>query len=186
MKQALLVVDVQESFRSRPYFRDAELPAFLHNVQTLIDGCAARGIAIVQVLHRERGEDPANPFTMASGQVRTMAELSIRPALVIYKEVHSALLGRSADGATLERWLREQGIGELLITGIRTEQCCETTARHASDVGFRVRYITDATLTFPMHTLAGREVSVAEIQERTEMVLDGRFAQVVTSMGALI
>jgi nicotinamidase-related amidase len=184
MKQALLVVDVQESFRSRPYFRDAELPAFLHNVQTLIDGCAARGIAIVQVFHREPGEDPANPFTMASGQVRTMAELSLRPAIVIYKEVHSALLGRSADGATLERWLHEQGIGELLITGIRTEQCCETTARHASDVGFKVRYITDATLTFPMHTLGGREVSAAEIRERTEMVLEGRFARVVQTAGA--
>ena len=185
MKQALIVVDVQESFRSRPYFRDAELPAFLHNVQTLIDGCAARGIAIVQVFHREPDEDPANPFTMASGQVRTMAELSLRPAIVIYKEVHSALLGRSADGATLEHWLHEQGIGELLITGIRTEQCCETTARHASDLGYSVRYVTDATLTFPMRTRAGREVSAAEIQERTELVLDGRFAQIVSTAGAL-
>jgi nicotinamidase-related amidase len=98
--------------------------------------------------------------------------------------VHSALLGRSADGATLERWLHEQGIGQLLITGIRTEQCCETTARHASDVGFKVRYITDATLTFPMHTRTGREVSAAEIRERTEMVLEGRFAQVVQTAGA--
>ena len=148
-------MDVQESFRSRPYFRDAELPAFLHNVQTLIDGCAARGIAIVQVFHREAGEDPANPFTMASGQVRAMAGLSLRPAIVIYKEVHSALLGRSADGATLERWLHEQGIGKLLITGIRTEQCCETTTRHASDEGWEVDYVTEATLTFDMKTPAG-------------------------------
>ena len=105
--------------------------------------------------------------------------------MVIHKEVHSALLGRSADGGvTLERWLRARGIGELLITGIRTEQCCETTARHASDVGFKVRYVTDATLTFPMHTLAGREVSAAEIRERTEMVLEGRFARVVQTAGA--
>jgi hypothetical protein len=48
-----------------------------------------------------------------------------------------------------------------------------------------VRYVTDATLTFPMRTRAGREVSPAEIQERTEMVLDGRFAQIVTSADAL-
>ncbi len=185
MKQALIVVDVQESFRSRPYFRAEELPQFLRNVQSLIDRCQARGIAVVQVFHREPDENPANPFTLASGQVRAMAELALKPDVVIYKHVHSALFGTSATGATLESWLRAQGIGELLISGIRTEQCCETTARHASDVGFQVRYVSDATLTFPMHTRAGREVSAAEIRERTELVLEGRFAQIVSTAGAL-
>src|SRR6201982_1726140 len=95
------------------------------------------------------------------------------------------MFGRSAEGKTLEEWLRERGIAELLITGIRTEQCCETTTRHASDLGFSVRYVTDATLTFPMRTRGGREVTAAEIQERTEMVLEGRFAQVVATSDAL-
>jgi hypothetical protein len=35
-----------------------------------------------------------------------------------------------------------------------------------------------------MHTLGGREVSAAEIRERTEMVLEGRFARVVQTAGA--
>ena len=48
-----------------------------------------------------------------------------------------------------------------------------------------MRYVTDATLTFPMRTRAGREVSAAEIRERTELVLDERFARVVTTAGAL-
>jgi nicotinamidase-related amidase len=114
-----------------------------------------------------------------------MPELSLQPAVTVHKQVHSAMFGRTADGTTLEDWLRQRGIGELLITGIRTEQCCETTTRHASDLGFSVRYVTDATLTFPMRTRAGREVSAAEIQERTEMVLDGRFAQIVSTAAAL-
>jgi nicotinamidase-related amidase len=185
MKQALIVVDVQESFRRRPYFREQDLPAFLQNVQSLIERCQARGIPIVQVFHQEPGDDADNPFTAASGCVRTMRELTLRPDAVFHKSVHSAMFARSAAGATLEEWLRQRGIGELLITGIRTEQCCETTTRHASDLGFSVRYVTDATLTFPMRTRAGREVSAAEIQERTEMVLDGRFAKVVTTAGAL-
>ena len=185
MKQALLVVDVQESFRQRPYFTEHELPAFLRNVQSLIDLCAARGIPVVQIFHQEPGEDRANPFTAASGWVRTMRELRLRPDAVFHKSVHSAMFARSGTGATLEEWLRQEGIGELLVTGIRTEQCCETTTRHASDLGFSVRYVTDATLTFPMQTRAGREVSPAEIRERTEMVLDGRFAQIVTTAGAL-
>jgi nicotinamidase-related amidase len=185
MKQTLIVIDVQESFRRRPYFREQDLPAFLRNVQSLIDRCQSRGIPIVQVFHEEPGDDADNPFTAASGCVRAMRELTLRPEAVFHKSVHSAMFARTAEGTTLEEWLRQRGVGELLITGIRTEQCCETTTRHASDLGFGVRYVTDATLTFPMRTREGREVSVAEIQERTEMVLDGRFARVVTSAGAL-
>ena len=104
---------------------------------------------------------------------------------VFYKHVHSALFGKSADGTTLEGWLRKRGIEEVLITGIRTEQCCETTARHASDSGFSVRYVTDATLTFPMTSRSGRSFSTAELRERTELVLDGRFARIVGTAAAL-
>ena len=185
MKQALLVIDVQESFRQRPYFRAEELPAFLANVQSLIDRAPERGIPVVQVLHREPGDDPANPFTAASGFVRAMPELALHADAVFHKQVHSALFGTDAGGGTLEKWLRARGIGELLITGIRTEQCCETTARHASDLGFSVRYVSDATLTFPMRTRAGREVSATEIRERTELVLEGRFARIVSTADAL-
>jgi nicotinamidase-related amidase len=185
MKQALLVIDVQESFRQRPYFRAEELPAFLANVQSLIDRAPERGIAVVQVFHREPGDDPANPFTAASGFVRTMQGLALRSDAVFHKQVHSAMFGTEAGGTTLEQWLRARGIGELLVTGIRTEQCCETTTRHASDLGLAVRYVTDATLTFPMRTRSGREVSAAEIRERTELVLDGRFARIVSSAEAL-
>jgi len=85
----------------------------------------------------------------------------------------------------LENWLRSHDIKEILVTGIRTEQCCETTTRHASDVGFNVQFVSDATLTFPMQSRAGRRFSTAEIRERTELVLDGRFARVVSTAEAL-
>jgi nicotinamidase-related amidase len=185
MKQALIVVDVQESFRKRSYFRPEELPGFLRNVQSLIDRCQSRGIPVLQVFHRESGDDPGDPFTTASGFVRAMPELSLRADAVFYKSVHSAMFGTDAEGTTLEAWLRRRGVSELLISGIRTEQCCETTTRHASDLGFSVLYVSDATLTFPMQTRSGREVSAAEIRERTEMVLDGRFARVVSTAAAL-
>jgi len=184
MNRALLVIDVQESFRARPYWQPGELPAFLTNTQSLIDRCSARGIPVLQVFHQESTAPATDPFAPASGLVRTLDGLKIAPAGIFHKEVHSALFGRSADGRTLEAWLRDHAIGEILITGIRTEQCCETTARHASDLGFVVRYVTDATLTFPMKR-AGRAFSTAEIRERTELVLDGRFAAVVSAAEAL-
>jgi nicotinamidase-related amidase len=185
VQQALIVIDVQESFRQRPYWRAEELPAFLANVQALIDLCRARNIPVLQVFHEERTDDASDPFSRASGFVRPMAELSLRPQAVFYKHVHSAMFAETTDGISLEAWLRYRGVTELLITGIRTEQCCETTTRHASDLGFNVRYITDATLTFPMRTRSGREVSAAEIRERTELVLDGRFARIQSTAEVL-
>jgi nicotinamidase-related amidase len=184
-KTALLVIDVQESFRKRPYWQPQEASAFIANTQALIDHCRNRGVPVVQVFHHEPQVDPNDPFHPKSGYVRAMPELRLEADAVFHKEVHSALYGKNADGVTLENWLRSNGMEEVLVTGIRTEQCCETTTRHASDAGFKVQFVGDATLTFPMQSRAGRHFSSADIRERTELVLDGRFARVVSTSEAL-
>jgi nicotinamidase-related amidase len=184
-RSALLVIDVQESFRGRPYWQADDLPAFLANTQALINRCRNDGIPVLQVFHQEPGADAGNPFHPQSGLIRAMPELELQADAVFYKEVHSALYGRTRDGVTLENWLRSHAIEEVLVTGIRTEQCCETTTRHASDLGFKVQFVADATLTFPMLSRAGRRFSAAEIRERTELVLDDRFARVVSTAEAL-
>jgi len=169
---ALIVIDVQESFRHRPYWDESDYPAFLDRLQTLIDGCAARGIPIVQVLHVE----DEGAFSLASGWVQPLAELRLQPDAVFHKRFHSALAS-----TPLAAWLTERGIRKVIVTGIRSEQCCETTTRHASDSGFQVDYVTEATLTFPMtHAASGKTYSAREIKEKTELVLDGRFARIVT------
>mgnify|MGYP000526477783 CR=1 FL=1 len=48
MKTALLLIDVQESFRRRPYWSTAELPAFLDATRRLIEGAQAQGLPIVR------------------------------------------------------------------------------------------------------------------------------------------
>jgi nicotinamidase-related amidase len=182
---ALLVIDVQESFRGRPYWQADELPVFLANTQALIARCREQGIPVLQVFHQEPGADSKKPFHPQSGLIRAMPELDLQADAVFYKEVHSALYGKTTAGVSLENWLRSHDIKEILVTGIRTEQCCETTTRHASDVGFKVQFVGDATLTFPMQSRTGRRFSTAEIRERTELVLDGRFARVVSTAEAL-
>lgn len=96
------------------------------------------------------------------------------------KTRHSAFLGTG-----LGVWLTERRIGGLIVSGIRTEQCCETTTRHASDLGFAVDFVPEATLTFPMRDAGGRLWSTAEIRARTELVLSGRFARIATVEAAL-
>lgn len=174
---ALIVIDAQESFRQRPYWSESDLGVYLDRQQALIDGCVARGVPVVRIFHVEE----QGAFSLASGHVRTLDELSIAPDVTFHKHQHSALAG-----TPLAAWLITRGISRVIVSGIRTEQCCETTTRHASDSGFAVDYISEATLTFAMtHPRSGRTYSPAEIRERTELVLEGRFARIATVAEAL-
>jgi nicotinamidase-related amidase len=178
MNAALLVIDVQQSFLHRPYWSDEEAAPFRAKLLELIAGCRARGVPVLHVLHEEPGS--GGPFDPASGHVRELPWLPQAPDATFRKRVHSALVDSG-----LREWLQARGIGRLVVSGIRTEQCCETTTRHASDLGFEVTYVTEATLTFSMTHASGRVYGPAEIRERTELVLAGRFARVTSVAGAL-
>jgi nicotinamidase-related amidase len=173
---ALLVIDVQESFRHRPYWSPERVPAFFGRLQALVDGATERMMPIVQILHVE----DEGAFSLASGHVRTLAPLAITPDAVFHKRRHSALVGSG-----LPVWLTERGIRRLIVSGIRTEQCCETTTRHASDLGFAVDFVSEATLTFAMTARDGRHWTADEIKARTELVLADRFARIATVEDAL-
>jgi nicotinamidase-related amidase len=173
---ALIVIDAQESFRQRPYWREDDVAAYIDRQQALIDGATRAGIPVVRIFHVEE----AGPFSEASGFVATLAPLRIEPAVTFRKRRHSALVGSG-----LDVWLTENGIRRIIVSGIRTEQCCETTSRHASDLGYQVDYVGEATLTFPMTDRHGREWSASEIRARTELVLEDRFARIATVEEAL-
>lgn len=178
---ALLLIDVQASFTTRPYWCEDELPEFLDHTNALIAGCQARGVPIVRVFHTDGPDQPGNPFAVASGLVRPLDGLrGFDAALTVEKHRHSALVGTG-----LAVWLHQRGMRRLIVAGIRTEQCCETTARHASDEGWAVDYCMDATLTFDMSTPTGTVLSAAQIRERTATVLAGRFATITSVSQAL-
>ncbi|MBF5044800.1 isochorismatase family protein [Aggregicoccus sp. 17bor-14] len=168
---ALLLVDVQRSFEVRPYWSEKDLPAFRDRLLALIEGCKARKVPIVRILHVE----DEGAFSLASGLVKPMAWLPEHHDVLFHKHVHNAFTDTG-----LDYWLRTRGIKKVIVTGIRTEQCCETTTRVASDLGYAVDYVTEATLTFPMTHPNGRTYSPEELKERTELVLEGRFASIKT------
>ncbi len=181
MKTALLLIDAQQSFAARPFWSDADVPAYLQHTNALLAGAAERGIPVVRIFHTQGPREAANPFAVESGLVRPLDGIAPYDAAVSFeKHRHSALVGTG-----LDVWLIEHGIQRLVIAGIRTEQCCETTARHASDLGWTVDFVPDAMLTFAMRTPAGETLSAAAIRERTETVLTGRFVTLCTVQQAL-
>ena len=172
MNRALLVIDVQESFRAR-----AEDWATIQNqdiakpVTRLVDAARADGDLVVWIMHAEPGSDTV--FDPASGHVRLLEELQPQP-----DEPRIVKTSINAFTTTnLQQQLMYHGVREIAICGIRTEQCCETTARVASDLGFDVTFVTDATTTSGIDGL-----SAEDIIARTEAVLAAReFARIATT-----
>ena len=187
-QRALIVIDVQESFRSRPSWRLIDNPDIADDVNRLVDHARANGDTVVWVLHEEPGTGTV--FDPASGHVRYLDGLRA-PAPgepQIRKTSHNAFTTTN-----LQQQLTERGVTELAICGIRTEQCCETTARLGSDLGYQVTFVVDATATNPIahpdapgdltpeQLLADpRTLPAAAVVERTVFALANRFATVAT------
>jgi len=187
MTSALIVIDVQESFRQRPLWQAISNPGIAGDVARLVDSARARGHLVVWILHSEPGS--GTTFDPAGGHVRLIPPLEPRAGEpVLTKTAHNAFTTTG-----LQQLLTQRGITEVTICGIRTEQCCETTARVASDLGYQVTFVTDATATNPIpHRDAPADQAVAELLvdprtlgvsaviERTEYALAGRFAAIAT------
>lgn len=187
MKRALVVIDVQESFRQRPIWAAGSNPGIAKQVHRLTGAFRARGDLIVWVLHTE--PDTGNVFDPDLGFVRLIEGLRPEPGEpTLYKTSHNAFTTTN-----LHQVLTSAGVREVMVCGIRTEQCVETTARLASDLGYQVTFVVDATATNPIEhpdappgrpldeILADpRTLQVSEIIERTRYVLSGRFAAIRT------
>jgi nicotinamidase-related amidase len=178
-RSALLVIDVQESFRADPArWARRSNPAFEANLSRLVEAYRAAGLPVIWVLHT----DGDGPFRRDSPWMRLQDWLERR-------EGEPLLLKTTRNAFTSTRLadlLAELGVRRLAITGIQTEQCCETTARLAGDLGYDVDFVTEATATFPItHPDTGDEQTVEQIARATEFALRGRFARIAT-VGGLV
>lgn len=169
-QSALLVVDIQDSFKLGPRWERRNNPDFEKNVDRLLQSWRAAGLPVFFILHT----DPDPGFERDSPLVKVMDFLSPRETEpVILKDTRNAFT--STD---LQKRLDEKGVKRVVVTGISTEQCCETTTRVAADLGYDVDFVTEATRTFPIALPDGSELSTDEIVRRTEAVLRNRFARI--------
>jgi len=167
MSTALLVVDIQDSFRISPArWASRNNPGFEENVTKLIGAFREAKLPIYFVLHNDG--DPG--FRVGDPEVRLMEFLDKRDDdPVVTKNTRN-----SFTSTDLHQQFQAKDINKIVVCGMTTEQCCETTTRVAADLGYEVDFVTEATATFPIGAL-----STDAIVERTEAVLRDRFARIM-------
>ena len=173
-QSALLVIDAQDSFKATSRWERRNNLQFEENVARLIELYREAGLPVIYFLHTDGDEG----FQTDSKYFKLMDFISPREGeKVIIKDTRNVFTSTG-----LQALLLEKGVRRVTITGIQMEQCCETSARVAADLGYAVDFVTEATMTFPIPNRdnPAEELGVREILERTEYALRFRFARIVT------
>ena len=171
---ALLVIDVQEGFDD-PSWGRRNTPDCEANVAALIADWRAAGRPLVYVRHDS--DEPDSPLRPGSPGNAFKQVVDGEPDLFVTKRVNSAFYGEPS----LDPWLRERGVDSVAVCGITTNHCCETTARMAGNLGYRVLFVGDATATFDRRALDGGVIPAEDLQRVTEANLHEEFAEVVST-----
>lgn len=179
---ALVVVDVQKGFEEAGFWGPRNNPGADDNIAALIDVWQATGRPVVFVRHDSvKAASPLRTGYVGNelkDYVEQRRGKGAGPELFLTKTVNSAFLGTPDLGA----WLTEAGIGQLVLVGIQTNMCVETTARMGGNLGYDVVVPLDATHTFDLAGPFGWRRTAQELAEATAVSLHGGgFARVVTT-----
>lgn len=171
---ALVVVDVQQGFDD-PFWGVRNNPDGDRNIAALVDDWASHGRPLVFVRH-DSVED-ASPLDPGTPGNQLKPYLKADPDLAVSKTVNSAFHG----APDLHAWLVDRGTAGIVVCGITTNHCCETTARVGGNLGHDVLFALDATYTFDRTGPDGHTLTADELARATATNLHGEFATVTST-----
>ncbi len=168
---ALVVVDAQAGFDD-PWWGERNNPDCDRNIAALVSAWAQASRPLVYVRHDS--DDAGSPLHPSSPGNAFKDYLGPDPDLLVTKSVNSAFHG-SPD---LDGWLRDQDVSGVVVCGITTNHCCETTARVGGNLGHDVVFALDATHTFDLRAVDDSVVTADELARVTGANIDGEFGRV--------
>lgn len=174
----LVVIDVQNGFTD-PYWGSSHNPACEDNIRALLARWREREWPIVLVQHNSASA--TSPLRPGQPGNELQAGVAGSHDLLVTKTVNSAFYGEP----DLHAWLTANGHSSLVICGITTNFCCETTARMAGNLGYDVDFAIDATRTFDHPALDGTVIPAEQVAKMTAANLNGEFATVLTTTEVL-
>jgi ureidoacrylate peracid hydrolase len=183
-RTALINVDMQRCFVEATPLASPDGLALVERVNALARACREAGALVV---HTRGWMKPDGSNRGVMGELVPPFIIDLYTEGAESAELHDALEVGADDvilnkprygafhGTDLEELLRSRGVDTVIITGIATNICCETTAREAAQHDFRVFFLSDGTATKEMGGIPAED-----LQRATCASLGMVFAQVTT------
>ena len=183
-RTALMNIDLQDCFvRDSPVYAPGG-PAVVERLNRLSAACRQAGMAVIhtRLLLRPDGSDLG-----LLGETSPPARAGLFNEGAPSSQLDEALVVQDGDiildkprfgaffGTDLEELLHRRGVDTLIIGGVATNVCCETTAREAMQREFRVFFLSDGTAAAAMGG-----VPAVELQRASLATLGFLFSQVLT------
>lgn len=168
---ALIVIDVQEGF-DHPQWGRRNNPDAEANVARLLAAWRASERPILHIQHLST--EPGSP--LQPGLPGVEIKEAVKPLWhepVITKRVNSAFIGTD-----LEARLRQRNVKTVVICGLTTNHCVETTTRMSGNLGFATHLVSDACATFDRVGPDGVTYSAEQLHAVTMANLHGEFATI--------
>ena len=172
MREALLIIDVQNDYfpgganeLSHPYEAEAQ-------IRELIAESRACGRPVIYIQHF----NPPTDTFFIEGTFGAEISDRIRPDdndKVIIKRYPNSFLETD-----LDEYLKSIGVTELIVCGMMTHMCVDTTVRAAMDYGYSVKVVADACATMDL-AINGETVPAEMVQKAFIAALDGVFATII-------
>jgi nicotinamidase-related amidase len=170
---ALLLVDIQQGFDEHEYWGPRNNPDAEDCAASLLMAWrhAGRPVAYAQH-HSQNPASPLHPSKIGVAINTKVAPLDHEP--VMQKSVNSAFIGTQ-----LESWLREHDVDQIVIAGLTTNQCVETTTRMANNLGLDPVLVEDACAANDLTGPDGKVWPAAMIHAMSVANLHAEFATIM-------
>ncbi|MDR3552886.1 MAG: cysteine hydrolase family protein [Clostridia bacterium] len=148
-KTVLLVIDMQVamfSFAGMPPYRGEEV---LRNIKELLVTTRGSGTPVVYVQHTDGGK-----FAKETPTWEICPEIAPEPGEKVFQKPFSDSFYKT----DLHEALQGMGITRLVVAGMQTEFCVDTTCRRAFSLGYETTLVSDAHTTFDSKILTGEQI----------------------------
>ena len=174
-KSALVIIDVQNDYFPGGKMALHEPEQALAKITELLQFYREQQWPVIHIQHemRDRPNRPASFFLPhTEGQQLHPAVLPADNETLLVKHFPSSFAGTG-----LLEVLQQQQVKQLVICGMMTHMCVDTTTRAAFDLGFEVQVAIDATATKAL-SFGGDTVPADQVKTTVAAALNGSFAQV--------
>lgn len=150
MHTALLIIDMQvgaAQWKTPPFYRMDEL---IGRLKTVIGKAREKAVPVYYAQHH----NPAGFATYGSPEWQLIPEVGPQAGdVVIHKSTPDVFLN-----TTLHEQLQGRGIEHLVIGGIQTADCIDTSCRRAFSLGYKVILLEDGHTTFDSPVLTAGQI----------------------------